>query len=66
MVDSSDKENGMHEENIRILKFNFKYENVEIIYSEKLEYYKYSRIRIFIPIFVMRDVLEALKTSLKN
>ena len=59
MVDSSDKENGMHGENIRILKFNFKYENVEIIYSEKLEYYKYSRIRIFIPIFVMRDVLEA-------
>lgn len=62
MINLSDKEEIGHKENIK--KLNSEYENIEGLYWEKLEHYKNSRVRTFIPIFVMRDVLGLLKASL--
>ena len=62
MVNLSDKEEVIHRENIK--RLNFEYKNIEDLYNEKLGHYQNSRVRTFIPIFVMREVLESLKASL--
>ncbi|OWK26757.1 MAG: hypothetical protein US76_03485 [Parcubacteria group bacterium GW2011_GWA2_38_13b] len=59
MLLSCDKEGVAHKENIKKLRLKYG-DEIDDLYNEKLEYYKDSRVRNFVSIFVMREVLEIL------